>query len=176
MANHPTLLDVVVLISRLPQADCVVKEGVRINPFMRGVVRTTGYISNASPDMLIEECSQVLNKDRTLIIFPEGTRSRPGEEMKFQRGAARIALRSKAPVQLVTVTCEPPALMKNTKWYQVPSRRWHIHMWVHEPVGVADLVDKSLPGPIAAKRCTEALKKSFERKLKQHAAISGRNS
>jgi hypothetical protein len=36
LANHPTLIDVVCLISLLPNADCVVKRAVACNPFMRG--------------------------------------------------------------------------------------------------------------------------------------------
>lgn len=181
MANHPTLLDVVVLISRMPQADCVVKEGVRKNLFMRGIVHTTGYIGNASPDALIEECVDVLRKGRSLIIFPEGTRTRLGCEMKFQRGAARIALRSGAPLQLVTITCEPPTLMKGVSWYRIPPRKWHIDMHVHEPQPASGLLreelpGEDLPGPAAAKRCTAELKKMFERKLEHHAEISGRNT
>lgn len=46
LANHPTLIDVVCLISLLPNADCVVKRAVACNPFMRGPVRAAGYISN----------------------------------------------------------------------------------------------------------------------------------
>lgn len=36
LANHPTLIDVVLLVSLLPNADCVVKSAVARNPFMRG--------------------------------------------------------------------------------------------------------------------------------------------
>jgi 1-acyl-sn-glycerol-3-phosphate acyltransferase len=39
LANHPTLIDVVCLISLLPNADCVVKRAVACNLFMRGLVR-----------------------------------------------------------------------------------------------------------------------------------------
>ena len=56
IANHPTLIDVVALISLLPNADCVVKSRLLSNPFMRGVIRSTGYLSNADPDGLLLEC------------------------------------------------------------------------------------------------------------------------
>lgn len=172
MANHPTLLDVVVLISRMPQADCVVKEGVRTNPFMRAIVRTTGYISNASPDGFIEECVASLRQGRKLIIFPEGTRSTPGKGMCFQRGAARIALASAAPLQIVTITCDPPTLMKGEKWYEVPERRWHIDAKVHPAQTVDIPQEPSVPEPAAARRFTARLKEQFEWKLAGHDTIS----
>src|SRR6185503_12804724 len=46
IANHPTLLDAVFLISCLPRVDCVVKEAVWNNVFMRATVRGAGYIRN----------------------------------------------------------------------------------------------------------------------------------
>ena len=43
IANHPTLIDVVFLVSLFPGVDCVVKEGVVRNPFMRGVAVPANY-------------------------------------------------------------------------------------------------------------------------------------
>ena len=53
IANHPTLLDVVVLISRMPQADCIVKKGLWENVFLRGVVAAAGYIPNDDGPSLV---------------------------------------------------------------------------------------------------------------------------
>lgn len=176
LANHPCLLDVVVLLSRMPQAVCVVKEGVWRNPFLWASVRAAGYISNRDPEALMDDCVNALRAGNTLILFPEGTRSRPGQAMRFQRGAARIALESGAPVQFVTMTCDPPTLMKNTKWHEIPERKWHIRASVDEPCSMEGVLDSSLPAPIAAKRGTDALKQIFEDKLNQHAELFERNS
>ena len=46
IANHPTILDVVLLISRLPQADCIVKKELWNNFFLKRVVTSAGYIPN----------------------------------------------------------------------------------------------------------------------------------
>ena len=56
LANHPTLIDVVLLVSLLPNADCVVKSAVARNPFMRGPVRAAGYVSNDDGAGLVEDC------------------------------------------------------------------------------------------------------------------------
>lgn len=62
IANHPSLIDVVFLIGLMRQTNCVVKQSLFENPFMRGPVRDAGYISNdGSSDMLdaaADACAQ----------------------------------------------------------------------------------------------------------------------
>ncbi|MBL0952838.1 MAG: 1-acyl-sn-glycerol-3-phosphate acyltransferase, partial [Pseudomonas sp.] len=53
IANHPSLIDVVVLIAFIRDANCVVKQSLWENPCMRGPIRAAQYISNSgSMDML----------------------------------------------------------------------------------------------------------------------------
>ena len=125
LANHPSLIDVVVLISLLPNADCVVKTHLFKNVFLRGVVSNTGYISNAEPEGLIRDCESSLKAGNNLIIFPQGTRSKPEETIKFQRGAANIAIRCQAKVTSVLLKVVPTTLTKNTPWYKIPATKAH---------------------------------------------------
>ncbi|WP_448549437.1 lysophospholipid acyltransferase family protein [Thalassotalea fusca] len=126
LANHPSLIDVVVLISVIPNADCVVKAHLLRNPFMRGVIKSTGYISNADSDGVIKDCQASLANGNNLIIFPEGTRTNPGAKPKFQRGAANIALRCEIQPTCVAIDIQPPTLTKSEKWYHVPERRFDV--------------------------------------------------
>lgn len=60
----------------------------------------------------------VLRRGLALGIFPEGTRSPDGRLYKFRTGAARLALRTGAPVI--------PVGVRGTREVQPPgSRRWH---------------------------------------------------
>ena len=79
LANHPCYLDILVLLALIPDALCVVKSGVWWNPFYGGVVRAAGYLSNDDPEQLVEACAEALRAGSPLIIFPEGTRTAPGE-------------------------------------------------------------------------------------------------
>ena len=139
LANHPSLIDVVVLISIIPNADCVVKAHLFKNPFLRGVVKNTGYISNADPEGLLEDCLLTLQSGNNLIIFPEGTRTKPGKTVKFQRGAANIALRCQAKIACVLINVKPTTLTKSEPWYKVPERKAHFS---------ARLVENTLKLPI----------------------------
>ncbi len=107
LANHPTYIDVVVLLSLLPTANCVVKSDHWDNPVFGGILRAAGWIRGSRADQLALDCSQALDSGDPLIIFPEGTRSDPGAPMKFLRGAAYIAVKSGKPIVPVLLQCDP---------------------------------------------------------------------
>ena len=131
LANHPTLVDVVLLVSRLPHADCVVKSKLANNPFTRGPVRATGYICNDNGAGLVDDCIASVRAGYNLLVFPEGTRTPGGEVLgPLQRGAANIAVRGGFDVTPVVIRCEPRTLGKGEKWYRVPARRFHLSVAV----------------------------------------------
>jgi 1-acyl-sn-glycerol-3-phosphate acyltransferase len=119
VANHPSYLDIVILIALLPEAVCVVKEGVWHNPFFGRIVQAAGFITNEEPGTVLEHCRKALAMGRTLVIFPEGSRTRPGQALKFHRGAAHLALRTGAPVLPFSIQVDPPLLAKGDRWYHI---------------------------------------------------------
>jgi 1-acyl-sn-glycerol-3-phosphate acyltransferase len=124
VANHPSLLDVVFLMSLVPRAQCVVKKELWSSPYLGGLVRGAGYIRNdLEAEALIAECARAMAEGNSLIIFPEGTRTTPGQPRQFLRGFAHIATRLEAQIQLVTIACDPPTLIKGQKWWVIPPRR-----------------------------------------------------
>jgi len=126
VANHPSLIDVVFLMSFMRRTRAVVKEGVWKNPFMSGVVRACDYIPNlGDPEKLISDCAEALHEGANLCIFPEGSRTPVSQKVKYQRGFAYVALDAGAPVQLVSVEVSPPTLRKNEPWYSIPEVRPH---------------------------------------------------
>ena len=87
IANHPTLIDIVLLMALLPDTKCVVKSELFSNRLMGPVVRAAGYIRNDyEPEVLIEKCRETLEAGYNLIIFPEGTRSIPGQATPLSKG------------------------------------------------------------------------------------------
>lgn len=143
VANHPTLIDVVFLVWLFPQSECVVKEAVVRNPFMRSVVLAANYISNDDPLILIPECVKRLKQGRSLILFPEGTRSVPGRKRVLKPGAAAVAVRSGATLLPVMISCEPATLAKHESWYEIPPIKPSFTVKVLEPVPVVDIVPKN---------------------------------
>ncbi|HEY8160338.1 MAG TPA: lysophospholipid acyltransferase family protein [Methylobacter sp.] len=169
IANHPTLVDIVFLISRIQQASCIVKARLWQNPFMRGPILNAGYISNGDPEQMIAECVAWLRSGGSMIIFPEGTRSIPGKPYHFQRGAAAIALQANAIVTPVTLTCYPSTLTKAERWYQIPEHRFHLTMHVGDDIAL-DEFNKISPKSVAVRRFTHYQQDYFtqQRELYKH--------
>lgn len=123
VANHPTLIDIVFLLAFFDGADCIVKPGVLRNPFWGMLVRAADYVSNEDPAALLQESAKRISAGRTVILFPEGTRSSPGQPLAFGSAAGAIAVRAGCWCLPVVITCTPPTLYKDLPWYRVPATR-----------------------------------------------------
>jgi 1-acyl-sn-glycerol-3-phosphate acyltransferase len=168
LANHPTLLDVVALLAIIPDATCVVKSALWRRPFVGGVVRAAGYICNDAPESFIEASAHALLAGGTLVIFPEGTRSRPGTPFHFQRGAAYVALRSHPEIVPVVISCDPPTLTKEHKWFQIPERAFCLTLAVKRARPLSAWIDPdTAPSPASARRLTRSLENYFTQELCQ---------
>ena len=107
-ANHPSLIDVVILIAHLPQADCIVKTQLWSNPFVRGVVGSL-YIPNSLDfEDTVAACAASLAEGNSLVVFPEGTRTASDSAPRLKRGSARLALRLGCDIQPVLIQASDP--------------------------------------------------------------------
>jgi len=165
VANHPTLLDIVILVSILPKAQCVVKRGLLDNRFFGKIVRAAGYIPNyEDPEVLVQRCVASLRDGNNLIIFPEGTRSDPGQPIQFKRGFAHIATLAKSRIQLVTITCSPITLTSKSRWYEIPVSRAQFDISVDKLVDSRDYL-VGVERSIVVRRLTRDLERYFTGKL-----------
>lgn len=173
IANHPTLIDTMVLMATKPTVGCIIKQSLWHSPFMRWPVRAAGYIPNhRDPETFITTCAERLQSGGSLLIFPEGTRSPIGQLRDFQRGAAHIALLAGCQVLPVVITCNPPALSKEHPWYHAPARPFHLTLRVGEPLDPRQLVDDEQNRNLAARQLTRYLNTYFEEQL-NHGATRG---
>jgi 1-acyl-sn-glycerol-3-phosphate acyltransferase len=123
VANHPSLLDVVILMSLVRNAQCIIKSELWNHRFLGVLMRRAGYIRNDLPaEALVAACQEALDRGNNIIVFPEGTRSSPGSLSRLRRGFANIATLTNADVQLVVISCTPPMLMKGDPWWAIPER------------------------------------------------------
>ena len=81
-----TLVDVLVICSLMPQADCIVNVDRAENFFLRQLVAACGYVPNDAGSRVVEAAVGRLREGRSLIVFPEGTRSPPGGLGHLRRG------------------------------------------------------------------------------------------
>lgn len=169
IANHPSLVDVVALIAHIKNADCVVKSHLFKNPFMRGVIQASGYLSNSEPDQLLEDCERSLKDGNNIIIFPEGTRTTVGQPIKLQRGFANMAVRSKTDLVFILLKVNPAALTKEIAWYNVPERRFNFDMQVKDTIDISPYCD-DFDGNVT--KAVRQLTRDVETLFKQELSIS----
>jgi 1-acyl-sn-glycerol-3-phosphate acyltransferase len=161
LANHPTLIDVVFLISFTPKADCVVKASLINNPFTRGPVLAARFIRNNMGPPMLDDCIASVRQGNHLIIFPEGTRTTPGQPLRLQRGAANVAVRGHIPITPVVIDCHPSTLTKDKAWWQIPSKRPHFRLTVQDDLPTAALVKGCANDSLAARKLTDYLTDYF---------------
>ena len=122
VASHPSLIDVVILLAYLPNTTAVAKAAAGRNFFYSRVVNAA-FLVNDNPLRVLDEAKDLLARGGNLVIFPEGTRTPvDAPRHKLHRGAAQIALHAGAPVQCVSVACDPPVLAKGQPWWDVADR------------------------------------------------------
>lgn len=137
IANHPSLLDVVMIMAAVPNVQCIVKGGLWRNPFFRLTVEGAGYIRNdQDSEALLRTCIETLKAGNNLIVFPEGTRTVRGQPIALHRGFANIAIHAEADLQLIRINCEPPILHKGNPWWKVPSTRSKFKMEVGDHLDI----------------------------------------
>lgn len=163
VANHPTLIDVVFLLAFTPSAVCVVKQGLWRNPLTRWAVTLAEYITNDPTAEMIGEASDALRAGQTLIMFPEGTRTRPDVPMVFQRGAANVALRAARVLTPVYIRSDTQMLHKGWPWHRVPTQRPHMSFTVGQDIDLEPF--RAAPRPIASRALNEKLQALYESNL-----------
>jgi 1-acyl-sn-glycerol-3-phosphate acyltransferase len=161
VANHPTLFDLPVILSLMPQADCIVGAAWAENVFLRRVVAAAGYARNDDGGSVIRGCLAHLRSGRCVVIFPEGTRSPAGGLGGFRPGAAFVSLRSGSDLLPVLMSCQPSTLTKGRSWYDVPAGPLHVRVRVASPVSPQPVRYRAVDLAEAARRVTAELREVF---------------
>lgn len=156
IANHPSLLDFVYIMSLVPNSTCIVRGGLTKTP-LRGVIKQA-YITNTTTfeDMCVE-CKKLTDMGCNVIIFPEGTRTPRHGKNNYKKGAARIALYCGCDVQPVFIGgSDKYGLGKHDPLWSYNHVEPYLYDFKKLPVISIDEY-KDLSEPIAAKRLTDKM-------------------
>jgi 1-acyl-sn-glycerol-3-phosphate acyltransferase len=119
VANHESYADVF-LISVFPwEMKWLSKDTMFKIPFMGWMMQMAGDIKLVRGDRdstlnAVAQCRDRLAKKTSVMIFPEGTRSKTAEMLPFKDGAFRLALECHAPVLPIAVAGTRHAMAKGS--------------------------------------------------------------
>jgi 1-acyl-sn-glycerol-3-phosphate acyltransferase len=104
--NHQSHLDILTLLGHLPGATrFAAKRELWRHPIVGGVLDTLGMIpiDREAGERSIEALNEAAREASSIVIFPEGTRSRDGQLREFKKGAFVLAIATGLPI--VPVCC-----------------------------------------------------------------------
>jgi 1-acyl-sn-glycerol-3-phosphate acyltransferase len=142
VANHQSTLDIFML-SRIPrEMKWVAKAELFRIPWIGWMFRMAGDIpvwrgEGASGRAALGKARDYLDHGMSVMLFPEGTRSRDGRLLPFKPGAFKLALEAGVPVLPVAVNGTADGMPKGSPWVR-PAQAW---ARILEPVETAGMTD-----------------------------------
>lgn len=144
VANHPSFIDIVLLIGLIPHSLCIVKKVVKKNIVMSNIVTSLYLINDEDNEKLKEDAKSALEQGYNVVIFPSGTRTQEGEDLKLYKGAASIAIHSDAEIIPLHIECDSKFLAKNQKIYDAGEETVNYTISINEKINVSDYKDLNL--------------------------------
>src|SRR5688500_576911 len=140
VANHQSIYDIPILFWSLPfQLRIIAKESLGRVPFLGWHLRRTGHmlVARARPNRtaILGWASALTSKGLSLIVFPEGTRSRAGRVGRFKGGSFYLALEAGLPVVPLSVVGSRHVMLKG----RLATYPGHVRLIVHEPIQTAGM-------------------------------------
>lgn len=160
VANHPSLLDAVLILSRFPNMVCVMKAALANNILFGASARLARYICNDAPLELILRAREELREGAQLLIFPEGTRTTRFPVNPCSGSVGLIAGRTGVPIQALLIEFSSPYLGKEWPLFRRPSL----------PLRVRVRVGRRFPPAKDVMALTRELEEHFRHELSPAAA------
>ncbi|HEY3308038.1 MAG TPA: lysophospholipid acyltransferase family protein [Desulfuromonadaceae bacterium] len=109
MSNHQSNFDILSLLASMPrQINWIAKKELFDIPVFGPSMRRGGYIpldrSHGRKALKsMENAARIIREGKSVVMFPEGTRSKDHRLLPFKRGGFLLALRAGVPVVPVTI-------------------------------------------------------------------------
>ena len=168
-ANHQSIYDIPIVFTTLPlQLRIVAKESLGRIPFLGWHLQRTGHllVDRQNPGAgILKRMASLVRAARSLIVFPEGTRSTDGSVARFKGGIFLLAIDSSLPVLPVSIARSRYVMRKG----HITVCPEEVTVTVHKPMSTQGIarerarefadevravvrreVDEPLPAPAAA--------------------------
>jgi 1-acyl-sn-glycerol-3-phosphate acyltransferase len=140
VSNHQSLFDIPILFWSLPyQLRIIAKESLGQIPFIGWHLRRTGHMlvdrTRPEPTKIVRWASRLTSNGLSLIVFPEGTRSRDGRVARFKGMSFYLALEAGLPVVPLSVIGSRHVMLRG----RVTTYPGEVGLIVHEPIDTSGM-------------------------------------
>lgn len=143
VATHPTFIDILILIGLYDNSLCLAKKELLNNIFLKNIIKNVYIPNNIELDEFKRICTEALTDGYNIIIFPTGTRTVKGEELKIHKGAAALQIASRVDIIPIKMECDYPFLQKGKPIYNAGERVITYKISQLEPIKLKDFDEKS---------------------------------
>tara|TARA_Y100001954_G_C15762479_1_gene579898 strand:+ start:713 stop:1414 length:702 start_codon:yes stop_codon:yes gene_type:complete len=104
MANHSSSLDITACFVSCPTPIVfLAKASIRKIPFLGGANARAGtvFVERGNKESTLKAINQLVNTvkgGRSVVVYPEGTRSKKGELLQFKKGGFHLAVQAESPI------------------------------------------------------------------------------
>ena len=139
MANHQSDFDILIVLAYIPgQFRWIAKKELFKIPVFGKAMRNAGYIeidrqNHEKALKSLDEAAQKIREGKSVVTFPEGTRSRDGKIRPFKQGMFHLAIQAGVPIVPISIIGAHEIMPKRTLKFK-PGR---ITMVIDRPVDVS---------------------------------------
>jgi 1-acyl-sn-glycerol-3-phosphate acyltransferase len=138
-ANHQSIYDIPIIFTTLPlQLRIVAKESLGRIPFLGWHLQRTGHllVDRTNPGAgILKRMANLVAAARSLIVFPEGTRSVDGSVGRFKGGIFLLAIDSTLPVLPVSIARSRFVMTKG----RLMVRAQEVTLTIHGPIATTGI-------------------------------------
>ena len=138
MSNHQSDFDILIVLAHIPgQFRWIAKKELFMIPVFGKAMKNAGYIeidrkNHAKAMQSLDEAAQKIREGKSVVTFPEGTRSKDGTIQPFKQGLFHLAIKAGVPIVPITII-GANEIMPKRKLMVKPGR---ITMVIDKPVDV----------------------------------------
>ena len=164
VANHQSIYDIPCLFWSIPyQLRIIAKESLGSFPMLGPHLKRTGHllVDRKHPDRagIIGWASRLTANGLSLIIFPEGTRSRTGMLGKFKGGSIMLAMQAGLPLVPISVIGSRHVMKKG----ELTTKPGRVSLIVHDPIPTVPNPEPSVTEVrVLAERIREVIRPAVE--------------
>ncbi len=154
MSNHQSDFDIFIVLAHLPgQFRWIAKKELFRIPVFGRAMKNAGYIEidrqhHQRALQSLAEAARKIREGKSLMSFPEGTRSKNGAVKPFKKGMFHLALEAGVPIVPITIIGAAEIMPKRS----LRINPGEITMIIAAPIAVSDYTDATRPELMARVR------------------------